>query len=187
MRPHFFAICVILSLIHILFRQTVYAQGKMQKKENTEKTGPPVKTPADTTTIVKDDKNPIAVIKQLLTDDYMHPARNKQTNTGSFSKKQILNVGWFDSGYNKITATLKDEMISLAVLTKGYNIGDTVKITIAAKEGGSLMAGIQCNKITFSGTVNYEDLAFLRNVFSVQGEDEKMVIDDKWLDRYTCR
>ena len=168
------------------------AQTKEDKKIKSEK---PVPVPVlkknqniglDTEPDLGRSHKTVLDIRQLLTDEYLSSDQSKQKTMGLSEQKHILNVGWFDADFNKVETIGKSNPISIAVLTKGYAIGDDMKITIDSKDGKSLTAGRKCKEITFLGTVNYENIALLQNLFSVQGKNEQLIIDTKWQDRYIC-
>ncbi len=135
--------------------------------------------PLDTVEI----KDSILRLRTILTKEYEQRDKSKIDTTKS---KQILSVSWFDSYFQKVTNISRGEYISIAVLTKGYNVGDTVKITIHATDDKPLIGVQNCMDVTFIGIVNFENLAFLQKVFTVEGEDEQMVICPQWKDRYIC-
>ena len=103
--------------------------------------------------------------------------------------KRILNVAWFDTNFKKIELSPRGELISIAVLTEGYAIGDKIEVTIGSDDptDESLIEGVDCKEITFVAKVNYKNIAFLQNIFTVEGEKEQMIIAPTWKEKYICK
>ena len=184
---------ILFFLLLIGFGLNANAQAKVNKILKSEKsvTAPVLKKNTniglDTEPDLGGNRKTVLDIRQSLVDEYQNSDQNQQKTMGSIEQKHILNVGWFDTDFNKIETTSKAQPISIAVLTQGYAIGDAMEITIDSTDGKSLIAGRKCKEITFLGTVNYENLALLQNLFSVQGKTEQLIIDPKWQDRHICK
>ncbi|MDY3318280.1 hypothetical protein PG637_02515 [Riemerella anatipestifer] len=174
---------VFLMLI-LLVNDALAQKDKVELKKNR------VEQALDSTSIKKDtmnEENSILEIKDFLVKEYLQSERSKQQSS---KDKLILGVGWFDSSFSKITSTIQGEPISIAILTEGYKIGDKIEVTLGSEENGeedTLVPGIKCSEITFIGYVNYENFAFLKNIFTVEGEKEQLNIFPEWKDRYICK
>lgn len=115
-------------------------------------------------------------------------AEKRKIFLDSDTAKVIVNVNWLGFDLGSVSTFSPGEPISIGVLTKGYKIGEKVEITIDSKDDeSSLMADKPCSAITFIGYVNFENLALLKDVFSVEGEEEKIVILPKWENQYRCK
>ncbi len=137
---------------------------------------------------IKNEDSIITSIKEELTEAYHQTEKYKKNLQDNSVKKRILGVGWFDSEFNKVSSTILGEKISIIVLTKGYEMGDEVKVTIDSEDGESLLISeTKCNEVTFLGNVNYENLAVLKGIFTVQGEKEQLMIEPEWKNRYICK
>jgi hypothetical protein len=173
-----------LIIIVILFINAINAQVKNKKTELDSK------VLKDTLVTLKIDSILVSQIKNELYEDYKKSNNFAQKELAKESKKQILDVGWYDSKFNKIKETVKDELISIVVLTGGYKIGDKVEVSIGNDEdenSESLLEKEKCHMITFIGNVTHENLAVLQNIFTVEGEKEYIVIKSEWLNRYKCK
>ena len=176
-------------LIVMLTLLTNFAFGQKEKNSFIKNENSKVIQPIEKDSLSQklSEKNEIFEIKNQLFEKYKKSDKYKIKELKPINEKQILNVGWFDTQFNEVTATMKGELISIAVLTKGYQIGDKIEITIDSEEGESLMEGEKCNEITFIGKVNFENFAFLKNIFFVEGEKEQIVISKEWKDKYICK
>jgi hypothetical protein len=171
-------------LVMILFINTLNAQVKNKKIELDSK------VLKDTLVSLKVDSILVSQIKNELHEDYKKSNNFSQKELAKESKKQILAVGWYDSKFNRIKETVKNELISIVVLTGGYKIGDKVEVSIGDDEDKStesLLEKEKCHMITFIGNVTHENLAVLQNIFTVEGEEEYIVINSEWLNRYKCK
>lgn len=130
------------------------------------------------------DAAQILRIKQLLIEDYETSDKSTEQLDSSESPK-ILGVAWLDSHFQEVSVTEQGEKISIAVLTSGSSLGDPVSVTISADD--VWISGKKCREITFTGVVNFENLALLKDLFVVVGEEGKMVVQPEWQTHYACK
>lgn len=178
-------------ILIILFINTLNAQVKNKKNtELTQKIELDSISLKDTLVSIKVDSILVSKIKNELFEDYKKSNNFTQKKLKKENEKQILGVSWYDSKFNRIKETIKGELISIVVLTKNYEIGDKVEVSIGGDEdenSESLLEKEKCHLLTFIGKVTHKNLAVLQNVFTVEGEKEYIVINSEWLNRYNCK
>lgn len=175
----------LISLLVLLLFQSFYSQEKKDTID-TQNIRPSV---SDTIISLKVDSFIVSELKNDLYDLYKSSSHFEQKELKNEEEKQILGVGWYDSKFNKVESIVIGEKITIAVLTKGYKIGDKIEVSIGSddKNSESLLENEKCNMITFIGQVNYENLSILQNVFKTEGEKEFIVVSSEWLDKYNCK
>lgn len=176
-------------ILIILFINSLTAQEKNTvNKEPNKKTELNFKEINDKTDLSKVDSILILKVKNELVEDYKKSKSFTQKELKKEIEKQILEVSWYDAEYKKIKETEKGELISIIVLTRGYKIGEIVEVSIGSDESpDSVLEKEKCNLITFIGQVTHENLAVLKNVFTIEGEKEYIVVNSNWLKKYKCK
>lgn len=135
---------------------------------------------------------PLVGLRLMLDEEFRESKRYAEKSADTTGKKQILSVAWIDENYDKVNSMGRGELISMAILTKGYAVGDTIRFTIGSQDDETqedettLVDDVPCHDITFIGIQNYEDMAVLKDIFTIEGEEEKMVIQPAWKGRYEC-
>lgn len=112
---------------------------------------------------------------------------DKSEKDTSKAPKNVLLVVWLSRDLEIVESLTLREYVSIGVLTQGYAIGDTIKVTLGADDEQSLVDGLPCNDLEFVGVVNYENLAILKDLFYVYGQDEKISIGPNWKNLYHCK
>jgi len=135
---------------------------------------------------------PLVGLRLMLDEEFRESKRYAEKSADTTGKKQILSVAWIDENYDNVNSMGRGELISMAILTKGYTVGDTIRVTIGSQDDETqedettLVDDVPCHDITFIGIQNYEDMAVLKDIFTIEGEEEKMVIQPAWKERYEC-
>lgn len=177
-----------LLLLMVLSAKNTVAQEKKKQYPASDK--PPVMVEQPAIASIPESKtndSSLVDLKEILKEEFRSSKKYTEKSSDTSGEKQILSVIWMDTRFNKISSISRSELISLAVLTKGYQIGDTIRVTIASDDDASLLADEPCHNVIFTGIQEFEDMAVLKDIFTVEGAEEQMVILPAWKNRYRCK
>jgi type VI secretion system secreted protein VgrG len=110
--------------------------------------------------------------------EYKAPQMNKLPESGKFKydkEKRIIDVKWKCGNVNQTIkkASIGDKA-SLLVQTRNYEEGDTVSIIVDEVDGNDLKDGVK--EVTYTGTVNKEGFAILKEELEIEKVKEKLNI-----------
>jgi type VI secretion system secreted protein VgrG len=110
--------------------------------------------------------------------EYIAPQMNKLPEKGKFKydkEKQIIDAKWMcESAENDLRKASEGDKVSLWVQTRNYEEGETVTIKIKEKKNEDIKDGVK--ELTFTGTVNKEGFAELKEALEIEKVKEKLNI-----------